>query len=252
MYKIPAKTLFLGKKLIYVPHCHSTNKLASEIAGEKEFQDGTVIITDHQTHGRGQRGNTWEAEQGKNFTFTILFSPTFLLPMDQFYLNMVISLGITDYIFNLFQRSALIKWPNDILFNEKKVGGILIENQISGNRMTSSFVGIGLNMNQEKFDDRKASSLRHFSGVDFSLNNELPDLLNHIESRYISLKAGKTKALASDYHERLFGAGEWRKYLVGEKEINGKIEGVDSTGRLLLETNSGVNSYELKEIRFIY
>ena len=242
----------MGKKLLYVPQCHSTNTTANELLNKEELPDGTLIITGDQTKGRGQRGNVWESESGSNLTFTVVLKPLFLQPKDQFHLNIVISLGITDYLNNLFHRTALIKWPNDILFNLKKVGGILIENQISGNRLTTSLVGIGLNVNQEKFSSPRAASLRTFSGVSFSLDKELEDLLSYVESRYLQLKSGNSKVLMDIYLERLFGFDEWRTYRMDEATLEGKIIGVDDAGKLIIETKLGRRSFDLKEIEFIY
>lgn len=252
MYKIPAKTLFLGKKLIYVPQCHSTNSLASELSQKENVLDGTIIITDHQTEGRGQRGNSWESEAGKNLTFTIIVKPIFLDPRDQFYLNMVVSLGITDYLDNLLNRASLIKWPNDILYNLKKLGGILIENQISGSRITTSLIGIGLNVNQELFKAPGAGSILSFTGASVSLEKEFEDVLSFIERRYIQLKNGNKIELKAIYLERLFGMNEWREYRVQGKLIRGKIEGIDQSGRVIFSSGDELKSYGLKEIEFVF
>ena len=129
MYKIPAKTLFMGQKLIYVPECHSTNSSLSDLINHADLPEGLVLITDNQTKGRGQRGNNWDSLPGENLTFSILLKPKFLATRDQFQLNMAIAIGIADGVRQLMSQQVSLKWPNDIMIDGKKVGGILIENQ---------------------------------------------------------------------------------------------------------------------------
>ena len=120
MYKIPANTLFTGKNLVFVPDCPSTNTLALEISQQSPVKEGTVVITDQQTAGKGQRGNTWEAEPRQNLTFSLILKPTFLAVNKQFYLNIVICLALKDYLRQKTSGPVHIKWPNDILVHQKK------------------------------------------------------------------------------------------------------------------------------------
>ena len=122
----------MGQKLIYVPECHSTNSLLNELNDHQELPEGTVLVTDHQTAGRGQRGNVWEAAQGMNLTFSILLRPKFLEAKDQFRLNMAVSLAIANSLQSCLSQGIKLKWPNDILVDGKKIGGVLIESQLQG------------------------------------------------------------------------------------------------------------------------
>ena len=149
MYKIPANTLFVGKNLVFVPDCPSTNTLALQITQQSPAKEGTLVITDNQTAGKGQRGNVWEAEPRQNLTFSLILKPGFLAVSKQFYLNVVICLALKDYLMEKISRTVYIKWPNDILVHEKKISGVLIENQLQGAHISNSIVGIGLNMNQK-------------------------------------------------------------------------------------------------------
>jgi BirA family biotin operon repressor/biotin-[acetyl-CoA-carboxylase] ligase len=242
----------MGKNMIFVPECHSTNSLAQQLAQQSSTPDGSVVITDNQTAGRGQRGNTWEALQGLNFTFSILVKPTFLSPTDQFYLNIAVALGIFNYLKQKTDRHVTIKWPNDILIERKKICGILIENTLQGTLIHHSVLGIGLNMNQQSFSNEKATSLKMISGQDYILAFELDELLLHIERQYLLLRQGNSQQLLKSYYEHLFGMGEERKFKTSAEEFYGIITGVDTTGRLKIKTSDGEKLFTMKEIQFVY
>src|ERR1035437_6675835 len=147
------ETIFIGKNCIEIEKTDSTNSYLSKLLGEKTLFEGTVVITNRQEMGRGQRGTTWESEPNKNLTLSILLHPTFLRPDEQFQLNKAISLGVAGFVVGVLQVDVdvKIKWPNDIYIRNKKVAGILIENSVSGNNLQHSIIGIGINVNQEKF-----------------------------------------------------------------------------------------------------
>ena len=160
MYKILANSLFLGKKVIYMPSCHSTNDIAMEMARKSDIPEGTVIITDDQLKGRGQRGNEWVTAAGKNITMSIVLKPNFVKASSQFSLNMAISLAVNATVKQLLSEiNCSVKWPNDVLVNRKKISGILIENSLSGKNLDYSIVGVGLNVNQPIINGISATSL---------------------------------------------------------------------------------------------
>ncbi len=249
MYKIPANTLFMGKNLVYVPECHSTNTLALELSQRTSVAEGTIVITDNQTNGRGQRGNEWFSEPYKNLTFSLIVKPTFLKPIDQFNLTIAISLALCDFLTQRIPAKAKIKWPNDILVNDKKLCGILIENSLAGDTIQYSVVGIGLNVNQDSFSLASAGSMKSLTGNDLSLSDELSSLLEFLEHRYLQLRSNKIVELKTDYLNSLYGRGELRKFADAEGEWWGIIEGVNQHGKLLVLKQGSIKSYDLKEIR---
>lgn len=251
MYKIPANTLFMGKNLVYVPECHSTNTLASELCQRTSTAEGTVVITDNQTNGRGQRGNSWLSDPHKNLTFSLIIRPTFLKPIDQFNLTIAISLALRDYLTHSVLGTVKIKWPNDILVNEKKVCGILIENTLTSETIQYSVVGIGLNVNQDSFLIEMATSMKAITDRDFSLPEEWSRLCEFLERRYLQLRSGKIAELKDDYLNCLYGKGEPRRFMDATGEMQGVIEGIDQLGKLLIDSPTGMKSYDLKEIRLI-
>jgi BirA family transcriptional regulator, biotin operon repressor / biotin---[acetyl-CoA-carboxylase] ligase len=250
LYKIPASTLFVGKKLVYVPECHSTNTLAAELGQRGSVVEGTLIITSNQFGGRGQRGNQWISESGKNLTFSLILKPTFLKPDQQFRLTQVVSLAVADYAKGRTHHDVKIKWPNDVLVNNKKICGILIENSISADTIQTSIVGVGFNINQTEFTGNRGTSLKNATSLDFDLQFELNELLHCIEVRYLQLRDGKIEKLSDDYLNNLYRKSELHTFKIGETQKQGVIEGVDQRGRLVVSFDGIKQEFDLKEISF--
>lgn len=235
-----------------MPECHSTNTLALQLCQQTGTSEGTVVITNNQTSGRGQRGNSWEAKPGENLTFSIILKPTFLKASDQFLLNQCISLGLYDFLTQKLLHNVKIKWPNDMLVENKKVSGILIENIVQRDLIQWSVVGIGLNVNQTEFAFERAASLQTFSGFALHLEKELHQLLACIEVRYLSLRQGNVELLKKNYNDALLGFQERRTFKVQQEEMEGIIQGVDAVGRLILQTQQENKVFDIKEIEFVY
>lgn len=251
MYKIPANTLFVGQSLVFMPECHSTNDEASRLIQGGNVMEGTTVVTHHQTAGRGQRGNTWISEKGKNLTFSIVLKPAVLPVKDQFYLNMAVALGVYDYLHEILKDRVKIKWPNDILINSKKVCGILIENQVSGQQIQHSIVGVGLNVNQEKFSLENATSLRVLSGKEFQLEEVMEDVLEKIESRYLLVREQLLDTISITFTEVMYWLGEQHVFSTQGLEFTGMIIGVDEIGRLKIQTSEGLRTFGVKEVEFL-
>lgn len=250
MYKIPANTLFVGKNLVFVPDCPSTNTLALEISQQSTVNEGTVVITDHQTAGRGQRGNQWEAQPRQNLTFSLILKPNFLAVNKQFYLNVVICLALKDYLKEKTSDTVHIKWPNDILVHEKKISGVLIENQLQGAGISNSVAGVGLNMNQKNFGTATATSLSLITHSDHDLAEELLQLLSFMEGRYLQLRAGDYDSLMEEYLACLYRRHERRVYSSNGSTFEGEILDLDEWGRLRMRTGDGVRVFDVKDVRY--
>lgn len=251
MHKIPASTLFLGKNLVFMPECHSTNTIALEFCQQSmPVADGTVVITANQTGGRGQRGNTWQSEPGMNLTFSVILKPTFLSVNNLFFLNIFSALAVHDYLAGKGCTPVSIKWPNDIYVAEKKLCGILIENQIKGNELSVAVIGIGLNLNQQQFDADNASSLSLVLGHSVDLQTELEILLSLIEARYLQLRQNQLSRLMEDYLKVLYWLNEVHSFSAHGDFFEGTICGVDPSGRLRIRINEEERFYSMKEIRY--
>ncbi|HEY5748204.1 MAG TPA: biotin--[acetyl-CoA-carboxylase] ligase [Chryseolinea sp.] len=233
-----------------MPECHSTNTLALQLCQNSGPAEGTLVITPNQTAGRGQRGNGWEAEPGKNFTFSLILKPTTLAVKDQFYLNIFTSLALHDYLAAKKCAAVRVKWPNDIYVGSKKVCGILVESQISGNKFSHVVVGIGLNVNQQKFGTDTATSLSVLTGIQFDLQTELEGLLTFIEARYLQLREGKLSLLMADYLHVLYGLHQPLAFDVGGVVAEGVIAGVDESGRLRVLMEGEERVFGVKEVSY--
>jgi len=251
MYKILANTLFLGKDIHFLTDCHSTNDIALEAVRKKKVQEGSIFITNHQTQGKGQRGNSWEAKPGENLTFSLVLEPKFLDLSEQFYLNIAVSNAIRR-CFQEYVPELQVKWPNDLVVEGfGKLGGILIENLVSTSGWEFAVVGIGLNINQREFASPQATSLAQVTGSQFPLEELVKLLVVHLEQAYISLKKGKIRLLKQEYLQHLYLADQWALYRVGEQELEGKIVGLAESGNLLVQLPSGKQqSFGIKEIAF--
>lgn len=252
MDNISAHTLFLGKKVIDLPKCHSTNTFAAELLGQKNVAEGLLITTEHQTAGRGQRGNSWEATAGKNLTFSLILKPSFLLLKEQFYLNIITSLAIYDSLTELLPSGLAIKWPNDLYHYQKKLGGILIESSLKNTKIEWSVLGIGLNVNQTSFQNEKAGSLVLATGQEFSRPGLLEKLLLKLEARYLQLRSGQRQELRKEYLNRLYWLGETHHFCSAGHTFSGRIIGIDQQGRLAVCTaEEDVRYFSIREIAFI-
>lgn len=253
MYKFRPKTLFLGQKINYLPTCQSTNDIAASLISSETALDGTVVITGNQTAGRGQRGNQWEAQPGQNLTFSVILQPSFLQPNEQFWLNIAVSLGISDWLATYLGDRLKIKWPNDLYVEQRKIGGILIENTLYGYSIAWSVVGIGLNINQTRFQTATATSLINETPneYDFVLPDVLPLLLESIERRYLALRSGQRDILKTNYLQRLFRYQEESDFIADGERFRGMIVGVEESGRLAIQVGEKLRSFAFKEVEFV-
>lgn len=251
MQKIVPNTLFTGKQVIYLPQCDSTNRFAQEFIIKNSATEGTVVITDCQTHGQGQRGNSWEAAPGQNITLSLILKPGFLLAQNQFDLNICISLAVLDFAQIFLARNLKLKWPNDLYYGNKKIGGILIQNSLSGQNIQHAVIGIGLNINQDSFSIATASSFSLITGKNFALNLLIERLLESIEARYLQLKNGDYTRLRFTYLENLYRYQELNRYLINGNTVEGIIIGVSEAGQLGLRINESIKYFGFKEIAFV-
>nr|WP_290427243.1 biotin--[acetyl-CoA-carboxylase] ligase [Mucilaginibacter aquariorum] len=246
--------LFVGQNLVSLKEVDSTNTFLKNIlSNSKPVPDGTVIMAETQYAGRGQRDNTWHAEPGKNLTFSLLLKPGFLSAQQQFDLTRAVSLGVYDALYPLLRDSLKIKWPNDIYYGDKKLGGMLIENILQGSQIKNAIIGIGLNVNQENFPDNaaNATSIKKILQRDYELKNILAEICNHIEAYYLHLKAGRFEYVRNIYLSRLYWLNEQRQFKSNGQVFEGVIKNVEDNGLLVIDQNGGEQAYNLKEIEFL-
>lgn len=200
-------------------------------------------------------GNTWEVAAGQNLTLSVILHPRFLPARHQFDLNQAVALAVRDTIAGHTGKEVTIKWPNDLLLEERKTCGILIQNTLSGADLQLSIIGIGINVNQQEFapDLTRATSMALATDLKYDLEVIMWDLFRNLEGRYLQLKRGDTRQIKEDYLEHLFRRGVVHPYAYADGErFFGKITDVDASGRLMVESEKGVETFGIKEIEYIY
>lgn len=245
--------LFVGQNIIALPRIDSTNNYIKNLLSKSEpLPEGTVIMAEEQYAGRGQFNNQWLSEPGKNLTFSILLFPSFLHPNQQFLLNIAISIAINEVLAKIIGSACKIKWPNDIFFNEAKLAGILIENNLSGRNWNHAIVGIGINVNQTEFPSyiQNVTSLKQITSHTFDLHLLLRDFCTTIEQRYLELKNHRAQHHYSFYLSNLYRYNEHTEFQIHQDYKEGKIVGVDERGSLLINIGGEIHAFAPKEVSF--
>lgn len=204
--------------------------------------EGTLITANYQTAGRGQRSNVWQSEAGKNILCTYILKPTWLGIERQFSLNKAVALAVQRTIQTFCApNSVWIKWPNDILVNDSKVAGILIENTLSGGQIVSSLTGIGMNVNQLNMsvEGRNVCSIADVLKQAVSLEAVQDELSAQLEAIYLRLRNGNDKAIALEFAEVLYKRGERCVFESNEGLRNCIVRGVSEQGQLVVEDLEG-------------
>lgn len=237
-------------EIIRLDECASTNTYLSNL----KLEHDAVVVARTQTAGRGQRGNSWEAEPGMNLTCSLLLhNDREILPKNQFLISEAVSLGIVDTLIKFLPQSeeVSIKWPNDIYVGDNKICGILIEHTISGKMIDRSIIGIGLNINQRIFrsDAPNPISIFNLTGTEIPVEDVLNEMIGNIYAR-LDLPSAK---IHEDYTLKL-----WRRYLnhyiesASGDEFDASIQDVMPDGTLFLLDRAGKSrQYIFKEVSVI-
>ena len=244
---------FVGNHKIRLNVVESTNSSLKEMVKNLLLPEGTLLVTNLQTKGRGQMESGWISEESKNFTGTYLLKPHIELE-NSFLINLIISLAVKsvveDYVGD--EKQVKIKWPNDILIDRKKIAGILIENQVKSKYISNSFIGIGINVNQLLFPvfKREATSILSETKKHVLIDELTDNLSIHIQQFYMLYKSIGDLSLSKLYLESLFLINEWAIYLTPEKEEL-MLKDVNKNGQLVLINRQGEElHFDIKEIKF--
>ena len=242
------------KKIIVLNETESTNNYANQLILSDAAEEGTVVLTQFQLKGKGQVGNHWESEAGKNLLASIILFPNFLNAGKQFLLSKLISLALVEFLQSEIE-DVLIKWPNDIYVGNKKIAGILIENTIKGSKLNSTVLGFGLNLNQVSFlsDAPNPISLQQITGKEYNEKRVLERILEIFFNWYIRLNEENLHEVDLAYYAQLFRRGKWEKYIADGEEFEARISGIGEFGQLQLETRSGKTlEFMFKEVEFMF
>jgi len=245
--------MIIGSVRIHHEKVSSTNTVAAVLMNGEKPAEGTVITASFQEKGRGQTGNGWESEAGKNLLMSVILYPVTVRAEDQFVISQTVSLALYDLVRQEIS-DVKIKWPNDIYVKDDKIAGILIENSIMGNSIVSSVAGIGLNVNQKRWEGNAPNpiSLTNITGKIYDIGKILDNLVRLLDERYTMVKAKETTGISADYQNALYRCGEWHRYADAEGEFAGMIESAGAGGLLRVRRKNGTfRDYAFKEIDYI-
>ena len=241
-------------KIIKLNAIDSTNSFLKDLVRNSVVNNFTIVSADEQTRGKGQLGNGWASEKGKNLTMSILIKLESALISHQNYLNFAISLAIFESLKELNIPNLSIKWPNDIMSANKKLCGILIENQLQKNRIISSVIGIGINVNQTIFsaDLVKATSVKNCIYTETNLDLLTKDLQKKIIFYIDLFQKEKFNFLEEKYLSYLYKKDVPATFIDSNKNyFMGIIKGVSRNGKLqILLSDASVKEFGIKEISF--
>ena len=244
-------------KITHFKTLESTNQYLQNLLNEGVDIVNNVVVTDFQTSGKGQGKNVWQSENGKNLLFSIALDMSFLKAENQFLLTQIVSVTMIDVLKKyLPEESLFIKWPNDIYFNDKKIAGILIKNEIKGMMMGTSIIGIGLNVNQTSFDESLPNpiSMKMITGKEYNLETLLNDICFELKTNANNQQptANSQQPTANSYTDKLYRYNQWASYEHEGAAKEMMIIGYDQFGRLILkEKNDREVVCDLKEISFV-
>ena len=253
---------------MYIERTNSTNTLMRELIAKGEWQAGEeYLYTGFQTAGRGQSGNGWESEEGKNLLCSILIDSQKVKDKRPFYLNVAVSVAVHRMVnsqFSILHSQLAIKWPNDIYWQDKKIAGILVENALIGSEVRYSIAGIGLNVNQTEWLSNAPNpvSMRQISGEEYDIHELMKALLNEIHT----VLAMKREEIWAYYRTHLYRKDGFWPFVEREvsiaptmnanKETEGiflaKIENIRADGEIELRDQEGnLRLYHFKEVRYV-
>ena len=239
-------------KRISLEETVSTNRYAKELP-EDESHELTLVTAEFQTAGRGAGTNKWESERGQNLLFSIIAFPQQLPANQMFALSEVTALAICDTL-SSYAEGFQIKWPNDIYYNDKKIVGMLIENDLRGKQVHRSVIGVGVNINQTDFfsDAPNPVSLAQILGHEEDRNQVLDYIMKRFVYYYDIMEGEQFSELHNRYMQHLYRRNALHPYADATGTFQARIIDVEPTGHLVLECQNGEQRrYDFKEVSFL-
>lgn len=239
----------------YIEETSSTNSFLARLCREGKAKEYHTVIAERQTEGRGQRGNSWESEPGKNLTFSMVLYPT-LKAKEQFRLSMMTAFAVIHAL-KSYTDGFSIKWPNDIYWKDKKIGGILIENELESGFIIQSIIGIGLNVNQTTFHSPAPNpvSLQQILGVEIDKLELFQKILAGLIGGYHFLEHRNSNAwevVRNLYLDHLYRKEGYHPYRDANGEFKAEFQSIEPDGHLVLRDEEGkTRRYAFKEVEFI-
>ncbi|MDH6356678.1 biotin--[acetyl-CoA-carboxylase] ligase [Parabacteroides sp. PF5-9] len=239
-------------RIIRLKETESTNRSLRERLEQEKLPEGSVILADFQTAGRGQTGNSWESEAGKNLLFSIVIYPDCIPANRQFLISQITALSVKETL-EQYTDGITVKWPNDIYRNDQKICGILIENDLSGSFIFRSVIGIGINLNQEQFISPAPNpvSLIQITGQRVDREEVFRHFLSLFYDRYLSLLQEKEEVIRTAYRQALYRGEGFYSYSDSSGRFEAEIYAIEDTGHLVLKLKDGTSRrYAFKEVTY--
>lgn len=231
----------------------STNNYLKSLKSSQTLEEFTYVTALFQNAGKGQRGNTWESQKGQNLMLSVLLRPRTLPLSHHFILSEVGSLALLKTL-QAYNSEFSIKWPNDIYWKDSKIAGILIENDIEGSSIHESIIGIGLNVNQERFlsDAPNPISLYQILNQKTDPHLLLERFHKHLLSENKKMLQGDFESISQEYQKSLYRLGDYYRFVDKNGEFKAKIQSVAHDGTLSLIDQDGLlRKYLFKEVKYI-
>ena len=247
------RATFIGRPLLEYESLDSTNTFSQQLVSKSNPSEGTTVLAHYQSSGKGQYGRVWASKAQENITLSIILLPNFLQIKNQFYLNIISSLAVADTLEYYVKDIVKIKWPNDVYVKDNKICGILIQNNLQGQRIVNSVVGIGINVNQDNFhkDIPNPTSIKKECGDQVDLMEVRELLFGVFEKYYDLLKKGKHEDLRAQYQERLYKRGEASRFSLNDTTIAGVIHSINEFGQLVIDINGKLECFSKTEIQYL-
>lgn len=236
-------TSLFGTKLFFFESIDSTNACAKTLA-QAETPEGTVVITEFQSHGRGRHGRPWNARPGENLLFSVVLRPT-LARASAGLLTFFAAVSVARGIEHVCGKPLEYKWPNDLLFHGRKTCGILLENSMDGENVDYSVVGVGVNVNQREFGndlDGRATSLALELGRPVDRVKLFSAIMASMEHAYRDVRNGQFSDLLKEWNAHCTMFGNQVTVAQNNERITGKAVGLHTDGGLILETAAGIRT----------
>ena len=239
--------------IVRLDETSSTNTELKLLQQKNPLPEGSMVMTEFQTSGRGQAGNSWYSGKGKNLLFSFLLYPRFIQAKDQFIISRIVSLAIIR-VLQQYTENITIKWPNDIYWNDKKIAGILIENSLMGQHIEYTIVGIGLNVNEDDFPTHLPNpvSVKQITGDVFDREILLLLLRYEFLMLYQSVESGEVAPIEREYMRHLYRKDGPHWFTDAEGRFKATIKTVLPSGHLVLATypDKEERTFAFKEVSF--
>lgn len=240
--------------IVRLDEVSSTNSELKRLQQKGSLPEGSMVVADYQSAGRGQMGNSWFSNKGENILLSLLLYPRFLKAKNQFLISQIVSLAIKR-VLDQYINDVSIKWPNDIYWNDQKIAGILIENSLMRKQIEDTIVGIGLNVNEEAFPAHLPNpvSLKQIVGKDIDREVLLKSLHKALFQLYAEIKQGNIKQIEQNYMQCLYRRNGMHWFVDDKERFRASIKEILPTGHLVLTTTPQEEErvYAFKEVTFV-